>query len=500
MSSTLLKSFFSYKKGIRIGILLIILWHLWSLQYSPLPWFDETFFASITNSFINSKGFQLEICPLQTGGVPVLTYGPVYFLLTAIPIKLAGLGIFQFRIISLVFIFMVIILFSKIIRNFGLNKTYQKWLIILIVFDVIIVQNSHSGRMDMVALFFAIFAWWAYLNKRPNQTIFQITIMGLAGVSAILTTPRIAVIVFPIFIFAFYHFIKSKQWVYSLIITIIPLIIYLIWVWLAFDSLTNFWEHYFSKSANIDASNSNLSDFLGGNFYIPFYQWPIIITGIFSLLVAFITRKNINDILLFLSPIILFYTLVKDTGAYSALIISFWYIIIGLGGLSPYFKKTRVILLTGLGVITVVNLGIFTIKAIAIIGSIDQRDPKAISHWIKDNVPEKSKIVGDDRYYYACLQNNCDFQYIERIKSHQERAKYHATYYKPDYLFISNQTSPEIVEAYREQFYFIEKDQYQNNKKTNNLFHRLIDKLPIKIFTSYEGTLIKVSSKSSRSE
>lgn len=44
-------------KNIIISLLLaLVAWHLWSLTYSPLPWFDETFFASLTNSFMNGRG------------------------------------------------------------------------------------------------------------------------------------------------------------------------------------------------------------------------------------------------------------------------------------------------------------------------------------------------------------------------------------------------------------------------------------------------------------
>ena len=100
------------KPSFVLVILMAALWHFWALPYSPLPWFDETFFASITHSFINGSGFQLAVCPLQSNGEPVLLYGPVYFLLTGLITKTLGFGLFSFRLANLLGAIVSIFLFS----------------------------------------------------------------------------------------------------------------------------------------------------------------------------------------------------------------------------------------------------------------------------------------------------------------------------------------------------------------------------------------------------
>lgn len=64
-------------------LLLIIAYHLFTLEIQPLPWFDEVYFASIADNFINNGSLVPEIGSYARNGRPALTYGPVYFFLQA---------------------------------------------------------------------------------------------------------------------------------------------------------------------------------------------------------------------------------------------------------------------------------------------------------------------------------------------------------------------------------------------------------------------------------
>lgn len=468
------------------------IWHLWSLLYSPLPWFDETFYVSITRSLLEGKGFMLQVCPIQTEGKEVLTYGPIYFLLTGLSFSIFSFGIFQFRIVALLFTALSIFVFSKILKQLSISKSIIRLLILLLAFDVIIIQNGHSGRMDMVALFFALTAWWAYLKGKTENKYSWF--MALAGVVAVLTTPRIAVIIFPLFVYALIIFFKTKNWYRATIITVLPASIYFVWILYAFGSINGFIEHFITPASESSDPANNLFSYLGGNLYIPLYQWPLIISSFISAMIILFSRKNRSILLLLSLPIITFYIVVADTGAYSALIMPFWYLIIALG-LTHYERNNKLekwLLHGGIAIILFVCIGIFSLKAATIIGSQSDRNPRPLQTWVNNHIPKNSRIVGDDRYYYACIKNNCDYQYMDRVKDHATRAKYHLDNFQPDYLFISTQTPKEIINAYNKEFDFLESWDYIP-QKGNSFFKTILNHIPIPIQSSYQGTLIRVT-------
>ncbi|WP_430810979.1 MULTISPECIES: ArnT family glycosyltransferase [unclassified Carboxylicivirga] len=472
------------------------LWHLWSLNYSPLPWFDETFYVSITRALLSGKGFMLEVCPIQTGGKEVLTYGPIYFLLTGLSFLLFGTGIFQFRIVALLFAALSLFVFNRIASQLSMSKTIRRVLLLLLIVDVITVQNSHSGRMDMVALFFGLLAWWAYLQ--PGKHRKHILIMAIAGVAAVLTTPRIVVVVFPLFIYALYQFIRSKKMLHAGLITLLPALVYFIWIVVAFGSITGFIEHFTGPAMeDSDAANS-IFNYMGGNLYIPFYQWPVILTAFLSAGLIAAKRHKLSILFLFVLPILSFYIVVADTGAYSALIMPFWYMIIGLGlTLISQRKITQVSRIGVYGMVLIIalcNTGIFTLKAATIIGSQAIRDPQPLQEWVNTHIPQNSKIVGDDRFYYACIKNQCTYQYIDRVKDPATRARFHLNHFQPDYLFISGQTTQAVIDAYKQEFTFLESVSYVPTEESS-FITTLIKRLPIPIQSSYEGTLIRVKPK-----
>jgi 4-amino-4-deoxy-L-arabinose transferase-like glycosyltransferase len=476
-------------------IITMTIWHIWSLAYSPLPWFDETFFASITHSLMNGHGFHLAICPIQTNGEQVLTYGPIYFLLTTISSTIFGFGLISFRIVNLLGAIISIIVFYKILQKLQLPF----WIIVgvsfLLVFDVIFIQNAHSGRMDLVALAFFLSAISIHLGKQKH--IITPLLIGFLGTLAVLTTLRIAVFVMPFFVTLFLYNLIKRNWLYSITLLTSSIVLYGIWVWWGFGSIENYISEYLGK--NNGADNSLISSFVGGNLKIPIYQLPLVVIGSISFLIWIFKSYRVLNTWLLLMPIAFFYLLVKDTGAYSAMVVPFWYLAIANATfllLHRYAQKKRIeyTIYATTAFLLLINTGVFALKAITIVSTMAERDPKPLNHWVKKHLPKDSRVVGDDRYYYACLQNNSDFQYMDRVANHSTRARYHAEEYQPNYLFISTQTPQVILNAYKAEFNFEEQWNYIPSN-TNHTIQKLISLLPIPIQSSYEGTLIKVSSK-----
>lgn len=474
-------------------LIVLIVWHLISINISPLPWFDETVFASVTRSFLINHNFNLSICPLLTKN-QILAYGPVYFLLTSLNCKIFGFGLFQIRIINLLFAGFSVIIITKIQKLLLIRSVYIKYTFLLLIFDVIFIQNAHSGRMDLVALFFGLIPYYIYFKNSKNK--FDIFLFAFSSIIALLTTPRILIIILPVNLFFFYQLFITKKWNQIITILVIQISLFLSWVITEFGTIVSFFNYYTKTKFDLGSTSNNLTTFIGGNFYFPFYQLPIILLGLFSLILLIRNGFKNNHFYLLYFPIVLFYLLVKDTGIYSAMIIPFWYLVIILSfetiTYSSNILNVKLIYKYLLILIFIINFSIFLIKVTSVLNSVSVRNPINLDNWVHNNIPEGSKVIGEDRYYYACIKNNCDFQYIVRPFSLQERIKYHYESFKPDYIFISLQTPKDIINSYKNTF-MIDTIYYYNPVIKKNKFSTLINKYFGNVASSYAGILYRIS-------
>lgn len=473
-----------------------IFWHFWSLTYSPLPWFDETFFASITHSLINGKGMHLAVCPIQTNGDPVLIYGPVYFIITGLITKTLGFSLYTFRLANLLGAIISVFLFFKITKKQGWKKTTMYLMTILLTFDVIFVQNAHSGRMDLAALAFLLGSIYLYFFDKTS--ISRQVFIAILGTLAVLTTLRIAVLVLPFFVLVLFINIKNKQYWQAAALLFTSILLYASWIGVGFGSLSGFIAEYTQSQSDSYTGQTLVSSFLGGNFAIQPYQYPMVVAGLLAVIIQIKHNYKNPTFWLISIPILCFYLLVNDTGAYSALVVPFWYLLIGFAfeklSTNSNNSLTRLISLCVIILLLLVNGGVFLLKSATILTTIPQRSNKQLTTWVSERLPAQSRVVGDDRYYYAVIESNSDFQYISRTQSDEERAKFHKETYQPDYLFISSQTPPELIEAYKKHFRFEESYSYIPQTQESFLT-RIIQRLPMQIQTSMAGNLIKVESK-----
>lgn len=479
-------------------------WHLWSLPISPLPWYDETFFAAVTNSLMNGRGFQVEALYLVGRGKEMLLYGPVYFLLTGIPVKIFGLDIVPFRMVNLLFCGLTISVFYKLLRQLKIVPAVAMFMIVLTLFDVILIQNAHSGRMEMVALFFALSAFWYFFKIQQRPTTLAVVLLALAGILTFLTTPRSMVLIFPLFGFAIVQRAMQKQWRDVVLLIAIPVAVYLVWLFSTYGSIENFIDYYFSKTESGSVQpNRNYTGFMGGRFYVPFYQYPLVFVGLLSAGLLLAKRKCVLATSLFLVSILTYYIVVRDTGGYSVWVIFCFYALIAMAiqnvVLDSEKPKYKWLAVSFLIVLILVNFGIFAVKAATIVAGYSDRNPRPLNEWVSERVSPGDRVVGEDRYYYSCMRIGAVYKYIERPSSVDRRARKHAEIFKPDYLFVSTQSPPEVLDTYRNFFHFEEEWTYQPPKQ-NNALQKLIDRLPITVHSSYAGTLIRVSVKQENNE
>ena len=82
-------------KKLHLVFLLIIylVYHLLTLNVSPLPWYDEVVFNSIAHSFAHDGTFFCKVGPLAMEGKQIVVYGPVFFVSSGILESIFGMGI-----------------------------------------------------------------------------------------------------------------------------------------------------------------------------------------------------------------------------------------------------------------------------------------------------------------------------------------------------------------------------------------------------------------------
>lgn len=467
-----------------ILLLIYVFYHLITLCISPLPWFDEVVFASISNEFSSTGKFFLKAAPFLRD-TEIFEYGPVYFLFTGAVIKFLGVGILQVRIISLVFGFLCFGIIYKLFNFIGIEKKYKFLCITILLFDPIFNSSMHGARMDTTALFFSITSLYFYLknsNTRFLDNPYKLSILsGIFASLAILTTPRAVFILIPICLLWINDFIANKNWkilYYKIIWVIIIVTIYSLWFLYAFGSFQNLFNAY-----------KNIADSINVGFFVPILEIPLIIISATIVLIRIVLegRKyftTLNTICIL--SIILFYFLVDDTGAYSVYISPFYVLLIcsglkgcnyGLGNILLYV----IFLFYGL---------IFILKGCFIFSSYSFREPSHIFNFISANVPKKSKIIGDEKFYYSVIKNDCEFQFLEWYKPDTVREKYQREIYDYEYILLSKRilnSKPKLFHLYASNSRLIKVAEMDKSSENNLLFK----KFGLLITESYDCLIYK---------
>ena len=455
---------------------LIIIWSIFTLPYSPIAWMDEVILSSYAHSFFNGNGIAMEL----DHGEPVPFYGPVFFVLQALFIKLVGFTPFGLRLCNCLFSFLSVILLGKIQKTLNVKDCARYLILLLFATDTLFLSNSHSGRMEFVALFFVLVAYWLYLEPRFNY-IYKAFLISLSLSVAFMTTPRVAVICIPIAIAELYKILTKRAWSLTIVYVLLPILLYCIWIVYAFGSIDSMFS--FFTTPNSSSPNASLaSRFININLhlFIPKWQYPLIFTAILCVIHS-IRYKYLNRILLYVSPICIFYLIVFDTGTYSTLIIPFYLLIIAVcySEVQLRSEKKQIMVFNTLIICCMaLNIAIFVVKSINVMSTINTRDHSELSAWLKNQIPAGSRVAGTYAFYYAAIDNNCSYRKIEN-ESLSAKALHDELIndYNVDYLIISeDQFTPYMLECYS--FFDKEKELVGYYKPSNEdlWLNKLIDR------------------------
>ena len=404
-----------YKVYILIASLLYIIYHFVTLAYSPLPWFDEVAFASITNSFIKHHTFYQEAISIGTVGENAM-YGPLYFALQSFIIKLLGWTIFNFRLSNLVFGFINLYLIYRICLHFKLKTRTIIITIALIALERSYNQFLHSGRMDFMTVFFFLASYLVFIKIPMQNSARAIGLAagtGLLMACAMLTTPRILYAFSTYFFYFLYQVYQHRKGglkyvlpKYAVILLTFCALFYL-WIYVQFGTLQNYiYVNYVSNAklrSHVGLSVSDLS----------FNSTSLYFVYAFICLAIVVATKRLHknaDLFLFTVPVIVSFLLLVNagfSGRYYAMVTPFVCLLIAGAGTDVYDHVAfRVINYSIIGVL----FAGFIFKGMYICLTLDNRDPVANEQRIMQYIPAGATIAGDFEFYYFARRKNCFYQ------------------------------------------------------------------------------------------
>jgi hypothetical protein len=434
---------------------LYALLHLVIIGRSHIPWFDDTFFASIADTLRRTGEFRLAVSPLWFAK-PVYLYGPTYFLLVAGVFDTLGFGVLQYRLTGLVAALAVMVAAFRILRREGVTRGIALAACTLIALDPIVLEILRVGRMDLLAILFFLLGYLLLLDSRHaigRAGILYSASSGAVTSLGVLTTPRPGYLLIPMGLILLHRcyagptgrrLAQLVAWGAGFA----PLCI--AWIAYAFGGVAPLLA-YFSEFAGTYA---------GAGVAIVTIQKPLnVLLLLFALLVIIKNpRAFLDEFALFCGlGIALFFLFVKNTppfgGGYSILVIPFEYM--GLawliahcpplpGPLSmPTVRRLALLplfLLNGLFFLAIVASDVLLWPSL---------DPTEAAQLIRADIPPGSRVIGDDKFYFLVQRAGSDFQYIERGGTLAERVAFHTTTYDFDYLITDLDEQSATMDAYR---------------------------------------------------
>ncbi len=375
--------------------------------------YDEVFFHSVTKAWLETGKYTLTAAP-ELYGHEILFYGPVYFWLQAGILKILGIGIWQFRLLNVLGGFSVLMLCYGWLKQQGLKQNLALLVPAILLLDNLFGNILHSGRMDFVALALAMGGVYCIDNGKTKLYLY----LGVILVSlALITTPRM-IFMLPFFALCLWSKVKKEDW--SLLkfaflgaITFVPWGLWVIVKVGLVEYISMFQHPIITEHIG---SKSSWRSFIRYWYHIPLLiLWLV---SVYRLTVTSFQKKfqdlNFSELGIHLS-IILFWLLVQEKAAYSAMLLPLlWLVTFPLLNdkraisLSQNGNRKSLIFPSMVTVQVLLLLGIFLFKTWATAKTWEERNPLGIAL----NYPNSNAVVYSEApYYFHILSDGRDFRF-----------------------------------------------------------------------------------------
>ena len=392
------------RNAIAAVISVVIASGLATLPISPMPWFDEVYFASITESYLDTGEFKLGINPLRAK--QELTYGPIFFFIQGVSFQLLGFGVFQARLPGFISGLGIALLMHRLLRGWGVSKGLASSVVITLLADYMFGRGMHSGRMDLIAVFF-VFVSLLMIDRIGERAAFGFAFAGIFSGLAVLTTPRICFAVFGLPFFL----VSIANGRAQILLTIRNAAVFIaggflpltVWFLVAFGEFSSLLEFY--------TSERETSAFLGfGGFFRHRFEYHIYTAFVIALAVFIRNMASIELAeklrLAGLSFAALGYNcLVTENGPYSAMIIPIYLCFCGV----IYAKAPLTLQKAVMGLVITVSIFLFVGKKTVVLAEFEGRVGSQARTIVRENGGGDQVVLGDYEYYYLLRISGATF-------------------------------------------------------------------------------------------
>lgn len=468
------------------AIAVYVIYHLCTLVYSPLPWFDEVSFLSMTESYMKD-GTLFEQVRILGEPAEKLNYGPIYFVWQAFMIKTFGFGIFTVRITNMVFGFVVVLQVWLLGKTLKLGRVAILTAVGIVALEPNFNQFLHSGRMDNIGLSFFLLSCITFLvgrRKKGGAAAGYLVLTGLLICCSALTNPRF-VFAFPLYIafFAYDMMASAKGEKLPAFMRYVYVggafaFLYLVWVYMTFGGV----QEYITYTRNA----TYLTDHLGleKKFVLRYNLFVLLFAVACAVFVVLRKKgKEYADILLLTIPAIVSFSLIVTgglEGRYFALVTPFVALMVAgaarMQG-AKWVSAGNYLMIVGFG-------ALFLFKAAYIIATIPQHDPYANERVITKYIEPNTSVFGDFEFYYIARNKNCSYLTTE-MNGMPQQVRDYVLEHKTRYVILKKDN------IWRESWgiHFLN-EHYEliatiNDSYRTGAFAAVLQKLPYKISDGY---------------
>lgn len=384
-----------------------------TLSRSPIPWYDEVFMASISESWLASGKFSLGINELHTE--EIVTYGPVYFYLQGNLFHSLGMNIYTVRLPGFLAGIGIVYITFVLLRHWAIARKSALLFCLILSMDHMFGRGMYSGRMDLIAILMILLGLHALqlsLARGRHVKILLLCVAGvLAGLSCV-TTPRVIFWLVGLPFFAWSE--KDKQpfqmaAVRCTVVILFASLIGFLWMQAATGGVLQYVEYL--------TNQNQLWHHVGSNSVIRHRsELPIYASVLLGLLLVLKNWKNIargkRVTLAGLGAVLLSFTLlVEEVGPYESMIIPTYICFIALS--TSMISRKQATALTTLLLLSVSFM--FFTKKLLIFSEWKERDPIHVFEALQTKITSNTAVLGDCKYFYAVRKNGSKFHSWRQI-------------------------------------------------------------------------------------
>jgi hypothetical protein len=495
--------------------ILWVMYHIITLERSPIPNFDEAFFASMTRSVQDDGTLMLRMSTRAINEANELwLYGPVYFYTQAFITDIIGWGIWQFRLLNFLCGVLLVVVILNIAKKFSFGNFQMIILLSLLITDTAINANMHSGRMDSLAMLLFTTGMYFFFFAPSTAKIYTI----LAGVFyslAFLTTPRTGflLLILPVgfaleSFWLFHNQSRTGMLLQSVVMAMrfhtlryaIPLVMiitpFFLWVQFRVGGIENYLR-FFVESQDLAPLYKIVN--LPAFYQLPALGlWIVTILSVTRLLLLrnkikwklsaeYIDRRVVFIVIL---PV-LYICFIK--GGYTVFLMPWIYIVLVYltSYLSVYLRSLwgrNLLSFVCIGIL-ILNTAIFGIKSLAIVSSWHARDPANFAKYF-ENINLKGQIILASFPYHFVIADTNKFVSND---SHRELSLEKIDTLKIQHAFITKQYYEQDKQYFDKLgFELIESFTFDKNIKESQLID-FLRKMPLDILWDTGGVHLKRS-------